>query len=116
MDAHLQLAIFHLLIITPLFIYVGIAREQVPDALFSTLGGLGVVIAGYHSYRAYEKIKDGKSPWVNYIHIFLVAPLLIILGLHGKTANRKYFEMLLLLGFSALGYHALSIIREILSR
>jgi hypothetical protein len=116
MDVHMQLAIFHAFIIAPFFIYVGIFREQVPDAVFYTLGGLGIVIAGYHALKAYEKIKDGKSPWVNYIHIFLIAPLLIILGLNGKTTSRKYFEMLLLLGFSAFGYHTLSIIREMLSR
>ena len=116
MNIHTQLALFHALIIAPFFIYVGLFREQVPDAVFYALGSLGIIIAGYHAYKAYEKIKEGKSPWVNYIHIFLVAPLLIILGLNGKTANRKYFEMLLLLGFSAFGYHTLSIIREILSR
>ena len=116
MNVHTQLAIFHAFIIAPLFIYVGLFREQVPDAVFYTLGSLGIIIAGYHAYKAYEKIKEGKSPWINYIHIFLVAPPLIIMGLNGKTTSRKYFEMLLLLGFSAFGYHTLSIIREILSR
>lgn len=116
MNVHTQLALLHAFIIAPFFIYVGLFREQVPDAVFYSMGALGIIIAGYHAYKAYEKIKEGKSPWVNYIHIFLVAPLLIILGLYGKTANRKYFEMLLLLGFSAFGYHTLSIIREILSR
>ena len=116
MDSHLQLAIFHVVVIAPLFIYVGLAREQVPDAVFYTLGSIGIVIALYHAYRAYEKIKEGKSPWVNYIHIFLVAPLLIILGYNRKTTNRKYFEMLLMLGFASGGYHALSIMRDMLSR
>jgi len=112
----MQLALFHSLVVSPLFIYVGISIEQVPDAVFYTLGGLGLVIAGYHIFKAYEKIKDGKSAWINFIHIFLVVPILLILGVLGKTANRKYFEMLLLLGFSAFGYHTLSIIREIISR
>jgi len=116
MDHHLQLALFHVLIIAPLFIYVGLAREQTPDAVFYTMGGLGLVIAGYHAYKAYTKLTAGHSPWVNYIHIFLIAPLLIILGLYRKTANRKYFEMLLMLGFAGFGYHALSIIRETIAR
>ena len=116
MDPHTQLALFHLILIAPVFIYVGIAREQVPDSLFFSLGGLGVVIGLYHCYKAYIKIKAGKSPWINYIHIFLVSPLLIILGIYRKNANRKYFEMLLMLGFSAAGYHGLSVIRAIMSR
>ena len=116
LNHHMQLALFHTIVISPLFIYVGIAREQVPDAVFYTLGGLGLAIAGYHIFKAYEKIKAGQSAWINFIHIFLVVPVLLILGFLGKTANRKYFEMLLLLGFSAFGYHTLSIIREIMSR
>ena len=112
MNVHTQLALLHTLLIAPFILYVGLAREQVPDAIFSTLLAIGVVILGYHSYKAYTKIQAGQSPWVNYVHIFLVAPLLIITGYHGKTANRKYFEMLLLLGFSAFGYHSLTLLRE----
>lgn len=115
-SSHTTLALFHSIFISPLFIYVGLAREQVPDKVYYCLGGIGVVILCYHAFKAYEKIKANTSPWINYIHIFLVAPLLIILGLAGKTANRKYFEMLLMLGFAAFGYHTLSIIREMMSR
>lgn len=116
MDHHLQLALFHALIIAPLFIYVGLAREQVPDAVFYSLGCIGLAIFGYHAFKAYTKIMAGQSPWVNYIHIFVVVPLLIVLGLYRKTANRKYFEMLLMVGFAALGYHSLTVMREIMSR
>lgn len=113
---HTYLALFHVLFVSPLFIYVGIAREQVPEAVFYTLGGLGGVMGLYQIYKAYEKIKAGQSAWINFIHIFLVAPLLLILGVLGKTTSRKYFEMLLLLGFAAFGYHTLSIIRDMMSR
>jgi hypothetical protein len=98
MDHHFQIALFHVIIVAPLFLYVGLAREQTPDAVFYTLGGIGAFILLFHIYKAYEKIKEGKSPWINYIHIFLVAPLLIVLGYNRKTTNRKYFEMLLILG------------------
>ena len=116
MDIHLQLALFHVLIIAPFLIYVGLAREQVPDSIFYLLGALGIYLLAYHIYKAYTKLMADQNPWINYIHIFLVAPLLLILAVNGKTTNRKYFELLLMVGFSALGYHALSIIREIIAR
>jgi hypothetical protein len=105
--------LFHSLILGPAFIYIGYAREQIPDAVFYILMGLSVVLLLYHLYRAVEKIKEGKSAWVNWIHIFLIAPLLFIVGYLGKDASRRYFEMMLLLGFAATGYHGLYAIKDL---
>jgi hypothetical protein len=102
-----------MLFVGPLLIYVGMNRDNVPDAVFNLLALLGLAVLGYHSYRAYMKLKDGQSAWVNWVHIFLVAPLLLLLGYLKKDANRRYFEMALLLGFAAVGYHGLYLIRDI---
>ena len=114
MNVHTQLALLHALVLAPFLLYIGLAREQVPDSLFTALMGIGAVILGYHAFKAYGKIMQNQSAWVNYIHIFLVAPLLIIIGFYGKNASRRFFEMLLLLGFSALGYHGLTLVRELI--
>ena len=106
--------LFHLLAVGPAFIYVGLQRENVADQVFTAVGILGLVVLFYHSYKAYLKLKDGHSAWVNWIHILLVAPLLLILGYLKKDASRRYFEMLLLLGFAAIGYHGLYLIREMM--
>lgn len=104
--------IFHVGLIGPLFLYVGLEREAVPDVVFNILGILALVILGYHSYRAWAKLKNGESAWVNWIHILLVAPLLIIIAYMKKATHARYYEMILLLGFAAIGYHALYLIRE----
>jgi hypothetical protein len=98
--------------IAPLFLYVGLYKEAVPEHVFTGLGILGLVVLAYHSYRAYGKLKENRSAWINWIHIFLIAPLLLILGYLKKDANSRYFEMMLLLGFAAFGYHALYLIRD----
>lgn len=102
----------HIGVIGPLFLYVGFARDGAPDVVFNALGLLGAVILVYHAYRAYTKLKENKSAWVNWIHIFLIAPLLLLLAYLKKDASRRYFEMLLMLGFAAIGYHAVYLIRE----
>lgn len=108
----LQNHLVHVLAISPLFLYVGLYREAVPEHVFNVLGLLGMIVLAYHTYRAYGKLKENKSAWINWIHIFLIAPLLMILGYLKKDADSRYFEMLLLLGFAAFGYHALYIMRE----
>jgi hypothetical protein len=116
MNPHIILALLHLVLIVPFLLYIGLVREQVPESVLKGVLALGVIVLFYQSYKAYTKIIDGKSPWINYIHIFLLSPLLLIIGYHGKNTNRKYFEMLLMFAFAAGGYHSLSIMREIASR
>jgi len=101
-------SLFHVLIISVLFLYVGIMKTEIPPFLFHLLLGLGAIIIPYHAYKASIK----KSGWVNYIHIFLVGPLLMYIGYNGIATERKYFELLMMLGFAALGYHGYYIVQE----
>jgi hypothetical protein len=50
-------------------------------------------------------MKQGKGYWVNLIHILLVGPLLVYIGYNREKTARLYFELLMMLGFAAIGYH-----------
>ena len=97
--------LFHILIIGSLFLYVGINKTAIPQIMFPILLGLGIVIILYHIYKAYNNIQHKKGFWVNLIHIILVGPLLVYIGYTGEKTSRKFFELLLMLGFAAIGYH-----------
>ena len=104
-SSHIFVHLFHILFIGSLFLYVGINGVKTPAFIFLLLMYLGIIIIIYHIYKAYLKISDDKSGWVNYIHIFLFGPLLIIIGLNGEETSRKYFELLLMAGMASIGYH-----------
>jgi len=97
--------LFHIIFVGSLFLYVGIIGNKIPLLMYPFLKYLGIFIIIYHSYKAYVKISDDKSAWVNYIHIFLIGPLLIKIGYDGDKTSRKYFELLLMAGFASIGYH-----------
>lgn len=97
--------LFHILLVGSLFLYVGIMGNKISLFMYPFLKYLGIIIILYHSYKAYVKISEGKSAWVNYIHIFLIGPLLIKIGYDGDKTSRKYFELLLMAGFATIGYH-----------
>ena len=97
--------LFHILIVGSLFLYVGIKRTEMPSFMYSVLITLGAVIILYHSFKVYKKVIAGTNPWVNYIHILLVGPLLLYIGLNREKTQRLYFELLLMLAFAAIGYH-----------
>ena len=104
--------LFHIIIVGGLFLYVGINRDKISKSLFPLLLGLGIIIILYHIYKTYNYMKQGKSYWVNLIHILLVGPLLIYIGYYGEKTARLYFELLLMLGFASIGYHGYYLLRS----
>ena len=97
--------LFHILIVGGLFLYVGITKSNIPNFMYSFLSTLGIIIILYHCFKVYKKLKEGMNPWVNYIHIFMIGPLLLYIGINREKTQRYFFEMLLMLGFASIGYH-----------
>ena len=98
--------LFHIFFVSSLFIYIGIKKNNIPQLMYSILLYLGIFIVIFHLYKLYVKLTNGlTSTWINYIHIFLIGPLVIIIGLYGVETSRKYYEMLLMLGMASVGYH-----------
>lgn len=98
--------LFHILIVGGLLLYVGINREKIPKKMFPLLFVLGLVIILYHSYKTYNYMSTGKRFWINLIHVLIIGPLLVYIGYYKEKTSRKFFEMLLMLGFASIGYHS----------
>lgn len=114
MDTHFWLAIIHLLFVVPLFLYVGFLRADTPHWLYLALLAIGVVILVYHGFKLIVRLKNRSSySWVNAIHVLLVAPLLIYIGYHKKETPRFAYELLLMGGFAAAGYHLFSVVKQL---
>lgn len=97
--------LFHILIVGGLFLYVGITKLNIPEFMYPILVTLGIIIILYHGFKIYKKLSAGMNPWVNYIHLFIIGPLLLYIGLNRENTERRYFEILLMLGFASIGYH-----------
>lgn len=108
MDKHKITNLFHIFFVSVLFLYVGFTRNQSPSWIYPLLLVVGVGVIGYHLYG----LNVGLAPeWVHALHFLLVGPLLVYVGYNGQETPRVYYEAMLLLGFAALGYHAMNFIR-----
>jgi hypothetical protein len=105
MESHFILHLLHVFIIGGLFLYIGIKKTNICKSLYNPLIILGIFIILYHSYKIYKKIKQNINPWINYIHVLIIAPLLIYIGINKEKTNRLYFEIILMLAFATIGYH-----------
>jgi ABC-type uncharacterized transport system YnjBCD permease subunit len=114
LDSHFWLAIMHLLIIVPLFLYIGFVRADTPRWLYLALFAIGAIVFVYHGFRLMIRLKNRSGySWVNAIHVALVAPLLLYIGYHKKDTPRSAYELLLMLGFAAGGYHMFSLVKQL---
>ena len=111
MDPHLLIAVFHLALVVPFFIFVGFQRAATPDWAYHLLFALGVLILAYHGFKSIVRyFAKSAAIWINLIHAFLFAPLLLWIGYNGKKTGRPAYELLLMIAFAALGYHLKSLI------
>lgn len=98
----------------PLFLYVAFQRAAIPNWLYTAILILGVIILAYHGYKSMVRARlMSPNLWINLVHVFYVAPLLIYIGYLGKNTPRPAYELLAMVGFAALGYHLYNLILSI---
>ena len=106
MDTHILINLFHILLVVPFLLWVGITRGNLPESVFPGLVGLGLVLIVYQGYKAYTRYLQGSNYlWVNLIHVLWIGPLILYIGAYKKETPRPAYELLLLTTFGALGYH-----------
>jgi len=114
MTDHIQLSAFHVFVIAPFFLYVAFVRGQLMPWVFTAIQVLGLIVLLFHAYRIITRWKaQGLTVWVNILHVVAVAPILLYIGCMGYDTPRWAYEVLAMLGFSALGYHIYQIVLSV---
>jgi len=101
MDAF-YIHLIHVLVFSTFLGYIGIEQTKMPIFLYPAILALGALVIVYHIYKSLFK----KDAWINYIHIFIVGPLFLYIGLQKEETSRKAFELALMLAFASFGYHS----------
>ena len=60
-DHHFMLSIIHVLLVVPLFLYVGFTRANTPNWLYLALLAIGCVIFLYHGFKLVLRLKNKSS-------------------------------------------------------
>lgn len=99
---------FHVVLVAPLFLYVGAWYATQPAWVYWVLLGLGVYVVMYHGQKVLVSL---PSPWwVSVFHMLVVGPVLLLLGGMGTNAPEFLYPVMSLLGFATLGYHGQSLV------
>jgi hypothetical protein len=105
MNKSLYKRLFHIFLIGGLLLYLGIAKTNTPHFIYNVTFITGIVVFIVHTFIGYQKLITSKLPWVSFIHLFCIAPVLLYVGYYKNQSKLLFYELLLLLGFSCVGYH-----------
>ena len=109
--------LIHLVIIGSFLLYVGIVKTNMPSFMYTVLLIISISIVVAHGYFAITGYNNPKNAlWVNLFHIFIIAPVMFMIGLNGAKTPRYYFQFILMLGFAAIGYHGYYLVKEVIQR
>ena len=100
MESRTILSLLHIIILGPFLLAIGFG--YIPT--YVTLG-FGVVVILYHLYKYFAV----RTAWINLFHALVLGPILIVAGT--LPAQRWPRELVLMLGFAAIGYHAYYLVR-----
>ena len=104
-DSYVNL--FHIFIVVPFLFYIYFYRKSASNTIFNILLITAIVGIIYHSYKLFYLPADQKyKNFVYLTHLVIVFPLFIYIGIKKEKTERKYFEILLMVMFAALGYHS----------
>ncbi len=98
----------HIVVIVPILYYIYKNQKELKEKDCKYILYNGIIGFVYHLYK-YKEVMDGKEEkwkdWIFLLHILFIFPLLIYIGYNCEKTKRKYFELLLVGMFAALGYH-----------
>jgi hypothetical protein len=95
----------HLVFSTPLFIYIGYKEGLVHPWIYHLCLYLGIVLFLYHAFLTVKNFRSGNTMYVvNLFHVFVIAPLLIYVGVKKRETTYPIPTLMLILGIGGL-YH-----------
>ena len=107
--------LIHLTIIGAFLLYVGIVNTKMPSFMYTILLITGILIVLAHGYEAFTHYgKPNSYLWVNLLHIFIIAPVILMIGYNGVKTPSYYIQFMLMLGFAAIGYHGYYVVKELM--
>ena len=94
--------LFHIIFVGAMFVYLGVRKNAAPTWLYTAIIFLGIAIIIAHGLKL---LKNAHS-LVSWFHVLIVAPLVIYIGRTGPHAPDIAYNLILLEGIMAIGYHS----------
>ena len=112
MNKYFNYLIYHGFIIGPLLIYIGGKKEKANKKIKDLFILLALLAIIYHIEIIYRKRLTNSA--INFIHIFIMAPLLLYIGIKEDKTDEEY-NIIMIIGLVITFYFLYNLIEFIRS-
>ena len=98
--------LLYILIFGCLFLYIGLKRNSMSKKMFKQLFFFGMVLIIYFFVKAFVSSEPGENNKTNFIYLFLIAPLILLIGIKGSSTPTGYYTILAIFSFFIIIYHS----------
>jgi hypothetical protein len=98
--------ILYILIFGCLFLYIGLKRNNMSKNMFKQLFLFGIILIIYFFIKAFSVSDLDESNTTNFIYLFIIAPLIILIGIKGSSTPTGYYTILAICAFFIIIYHS----------
>jgi hypothetical protein len=98
--------LLYILIFGCLFLYIGLKRNNMSKNNFKLLFLFGIFLVIYFFMKAFAISEPGESNTTNFIYLFIIAPLIVLIGIKGSKTSNGYFNILAICAFFIIIYHS----------
>ena len=89
-----------------LFLYIGLKRNSISKDIFDKLFLFGIILIIYFFIKIFVDSEPGESNTTNFIYLFIIAPLLLLISIKGSSTSAGYFNILAICAFFIIIYHS----------
>ena len=76
-------------------------KDKLPKMMYPVIFLLGIIVLLYHIY----KMIYNKDPWIHYIHLIYIGPLLLYIGWYQEKSSPKAFLIAIMIAGATFAYH-----------
>jgi|LauGreDrversion4_2_1035121.scaffolds.fasta_scaffold287586_3 hypothetical protein len=97
--------LLYILIFGCLFLYIGLKRNNISKDTYKGLFIFGIFLIIYFFIKIFTN-EPGDNIVTNFLYLFLVAPLIVFIGIKGTTTSIGYYNILAIIAFFIIIYHS----------
>lgn len=101
----ISVTLFHLAMVVPVLLYVGINKQNSSQSMYYALLFLGVALLFYHLLNYITNYKKGTPTSIFLFHLIAIMPIIMYIGYYQNQVTGPFYYYMLIAIAAVAGYY-----------